>query len=108
MDRGQSHSTQSYNGLSGSYLHERSATTNWPAGSSQSRFIDWLKPFFNTLRGAKRVGWNEECNQPFVAIKQYLTELLILASPEASNTLYLYLAVSEASVSVALFKEDEN
>ena len=29
-------------------------------------------------------------------------------SPKASNMLYLYLAVLEVSVSVALFKEDEN
>ena len=43
-----------------------------------------------------------------MAIKQYLTELPILASLGASNTLYLYLAVSEASISAALFKEDEN
>ena len=41
-------------------------------------------------------------------IKQYLTEPPILASPEASDKPYLYLAVSDASVSAALFKEDEN
>ena len=41
-------------------------------------------------------------------IKQYLTEPPILASPEASETLYLYIAVFDVSVSVALFKEDEN
>ena len=43
-----------------------------------------------------------------MAIKQYLTELPILASPGAGDTLYLYLAVSKASVSATLFKEDEN
>ena len=43
-----------------------------------------------------------------MAIKQYLTEPPILANPRAGNTLYIYLAMSEASVSVALFKEDEN
>ena len=32
----------------------------------------------------------------------------ILASLETSDTLYLYLAVSEILVSAALFKEDEN
>ena len=32
----------------------------------------------------------------------------VLVSPKAGDTLYLYLAVSEISVSVALFKEDEN
>ena len=73
-----------------------------------SRFTDRLKPFFITLRGAQRAGWNEECNQAFMAIKQYLTEPSILASPRTGDTFYLYLVVSEAFVSVALFKEDEN
>ena len=41
-------------------------------------------------------------------IKQYLTEPTILASLEAGDMLYLYLAVLEVSVSAALFKEDEN
>ena len=69
-------------------------------------FTDQLKPFFITLRGAKSAYWNEECDQAFVTIKQYLTEPLILASSGAGDTLYLYLDVSEASVSAALFKED--
>ena len=34
-----------------------------------SRFIDQLKPFFITIRGAKRAGWNEESDQAFAAIK---------------------------------------
>ena len=34
-----------------------------------SRFTYQLKPFFMTLKGAKRVGWNEECDQVFIAIK---------------------------------------
>ena len=37
------------------------------------RFISWftdrLKPFFATLRGANRVGWNEECDRAFTQIK---------------------------------------
>ena len=35
-----------------------------------SRFTDRLRPFFITLKGAKMVGWNEECDQDFMAIKQ--------------------------------------
>ena len=38
-------------------------------------------------------------------IKQYLTEPPILMSPEAGDTLYLYLAASNIAVSAALFKE---
>ena len=73
-----------------------------------SRFIDRLNLFLTTLKGAKLTGWNKECDQAFMAIKQYLTEPPVLASPEAGDTLYLYLAVLDVSVSAALFKEDEN
>ena len=34
-----------------------------------SRFIDRLRPFFKTLKGAKQSGWKEECDQDFMAIK---------------------------------------
>ena len=43
-----------------------------------------------------------------MVIKQYLTEPPVLARPEAGDMLYLYLAVSDVSVSATLFKEDEN
>ena len=71
-----------------------------------SRFTDRLKPFFATLRGANRTGWDEECDRAFTQIKQYLVEPLILVSPEAGETLFIYLAVSDTTVSVALFKEN--
>ena len=67
--------------------------------------MDRLKPFFTTLRGASRAERNEECDQAFVAIKQYLTEPPILVSPETGDTLYLYLAASDIAVNAALFKE---
>ena len=70
-----------------------------------SRFTDRLKPFFTTLRAASQVEWNEECAWAFVAIKKYLTEPSILVSPQAGDTLYLYLAASDIAVSAALFKE---
>ena len=69
-----------------------------------SGFMDCLKPFFTTLRGANRAEWNEECDQAFIEIKQYLTEPSILVSPEADDTLYLYLAASNIAVSATLFK----
>ena len=77
--------------------------------ASLGRFISWftdrLKPFFTTLRGVNRGEWKEECNREFVAIKQYLVEPPILVILEAGNTLYLYLAASDITVSGALFKE---
>ena len=59
-----------------------------------SRFTDRLKPFFTTIKGVKRTGWNMECDQAFMEIKQYLTKPPILASLEASGTFYLYIVVS--------------
>ena len=41
-------------------------------------------------------------------IKKYLTKLPIMASPETSETFYLYIVVFDVSVSAALFKEDEH
>ena len=70
-----------------------------------SRFTDRLKPFFATLRGANWAEWNEECDRAFMAIKQYLTKPPIRVSPEAGDTLYLYLAASNIAVSIDLFKE---
>ena len=55
-----------------------------------SRFTDRLKPFFTTLKWAKCAGWDTECDQALIAIKQYLTEPPILASLETGETLYLY------------------
>ena len=73
-----------------------------------SPFIDRLNPFFVTLKWANWVRWNEECDEALTAIKKYLVETPVLASPEASETLFLYLVVLNVSVSVSLFKEDEN
>ena len=73
-----------------------------------SRFTYRLKPFFAALRGANRVGWNEECDWGFIHIKQYLDEPLILISPDIGKTLFVYLAVSDTAVSAALFKENED
>ena len=73
-----------------------------------SRFTDRLKPFFTTLSGSNRAGWNEECDRAFTQIKPYLAEPPILASLDIGKTLFVYLAVSDTAVSAALFKENED
>ena len=84
--------------------------TDWLAALGQfiSQFTDCLKPFFATLRGVNWTGWNEECDQALVSIKCYLAEPPTLASPEAGETVSMYLAVSDVVVSVALFKDCED
>ena len=61
-----------------------------------------------TLKGANQAEWNEECDKALTVIKQYLVEPSVLASLEAGETLFVYLAVSDVSMSATLFKEDEN
>ena len=39
-------------------------------------------------------------------IKQYLEEPPVLANPEADETFFVYLVVSDVVVSAALFKEN--
>ena len=73
-----------------------------------SRFTHRLKPFFATLRGANRAEWNKECDQAFTQIKQYLAKTPILASPDTSETLFVYLKVSDIAISAALFNENED
>ena len=73
-----------------------------------SRFTDRLKHFFITFKGANQAEWNEECDKALTMIKQYLAEPPVRTSLEADETLFVYLAVSDVSVSTALFKEYEN
>ena len=73
-----------------------------------SLFTDRLKPFFTVLKEANRVGWNEECDRAFTQIKQYLAKPPILTSPDAGETLFVYLAVSKVVVSATLFKENSD
>ena len=73
-----------------------------------SRFTHRLKPFFATLRGANRAEWNKECDRAFTQIKQYLAKPPILASPDTSETLFVYLKVSDIAISAALFNENED
>ena len=46
--------------------------------------------------------------KPSQISKHYLAEPPVLTSPEAGKTLFVYLAISNVSVSANLFKEDEN
>ena len=69
-----------------------------------TRFIDKLKPFFLTLKGASAIGWTSDCETVFEKIKCYLTQPPILSSSQPGEQLYMYLTVSDCVVSVVLFR----
>jgi hypothetical protein len=64
-------------------------------------------PFLKTLRGAKDFVWGLEQAAAFVSLKQHLSELATLTSPDPSLPLLLYIAASSHAVSAALVQEQD-
>ena len=70
-----------------------------------SRSAERALPFFKTLRGAEPFRWTDSCQKAFEELKQYLTQLPSLTSPEQGAELLLYIAASPAAVSAVLVQE---
>jgi hypothetical protein len=64
-------------------------------------------PFLKTLRGAKDFVWGPEQAAAFESLKQHLSDLATLTSPNPSLPLLLYIAASHCAVSVALVQEQD-
>jgi hypothetical protein len=62
-------------------------------------------PFLKTLCGAKDFVWGPEQAAAFASLKQHLTNLAILTSPDPSLPLLLYIAASPCAVNAALVQE---
>jgi hypothetical protein len=62
-------------------------------------------PFLKTLRSAKDFAWGPEQAAAFASLKQYLSELAILTSPDPSLPLLLYVTALSHAVSAALVQE---
>jgi len=69
-----------------------------------SRSTDKCLPFFKILR--KVFTWSEECEEAFEKLKEYLMNPPLLRRPTEGEILYLYVAVSPSTVSLALVRED--
>ena len=61
-------------------------------------------PFFRVLK--KSFKWTDECQKAFEDLKKYLSSPPLLSSSMPGEELYLYIAVSQAAVSVALVKDE--
>jgi hypothetical protein len=64
-------------------------------------------PFLKTLRGTKDFAWGLEQATAFASLKQHLSELAILTSPNPSLPLLLYVAASPYAVSATLVQEQD-
>ena len=72
-----------------------------------SRSSERCHNFFNILKKNTDFIWTEECEEALQEMKSYLTSALLLSKPQDGEMLFLYLAVSEHSVSAVLVREDE-
>ncbi|XP_057999317.1 uncharacterized protein LOC131178376 [Hevea brasiliensis] len=77
-----------------------------------SRFIARLtttcEPIFKLLRKNQPVVWNEQCQEAFEKIKQYLSNPPILSPPIFEIPLILYLSVENMALGAMLAQEVEN
>jgi hypothetical protein len=64
-------------------------------------------PFLKTLRDAKDFAWGPDQVAAFASLKQHLSELAILISPNPSLPLLLYVAASPHVVSATLVQEQD-
>ena len=70
-----------------------------------SRVTDKCLPYFCTLK--RLFEWTDECQQAFENLKVYLLSPLLLSPSRLREELYLYLAVSQATVNATLVREED-
>ena len=68
-----------------------------------AQFTDKMKPFFLALRDVGKSEWTQSCQNAFEEIKRYFS-IPILSSPLPGERLYLYLAVTDWTVSAVLLR----
>ena len=70
------------------------------------RAMNKCMPFFKVLK--KAFQWTDECKEALVKLKEHLTKPPLLSSSVMGEKLYLYLAVSNTTISSALIREEGN
>ena len=69
------------------------------------RATDRCLPFFRTLK--RSFEWTAECQTAFDNLKTYLSSPPLLSPSKPGEELFLYLAVSQATVSATLVREED-
>ncbi|KAF8094481.1 hypothetical protein N665_0361s0006 [Sinapis alba] len=68
--------------------------------------MDKCLPFYDTLRGNKKLERSNECEKAFQQKKHYLATPPVLAKHVEGEPLFLYIAVSASAVSGVLIREE--
>jgi hypothetical protein len=72
-----------------------------------SKYAKRSLPFLKTLHGAKDFVWGPEQAAAFESLKQHLSDLATLTSPDPSLPLLLYIVASHCAVCAALVQEQD-
>ncbi|GFY89059.1 hypothetical protein Acr_06g0009990 [Actinidia rufa] len=72
-----------------------------------SKSADKCLPFFKILRKSQIFQWNEESENAFQQLKEYLGSPPLLTVPTTGEDLYVYLSISPTAVSVVLIQEED-
>ena len=68
--------------------------------------MDKCMAFFKVLK--KAFWWTDECEEALAKLKEYLMKPPLLSPSVMGEKLYLYLAVFNTALSLALVREEEN
>lgn len=71
-----------------------------------SRSTDKCKPFFIKIKKSKNLLSIDKCEEAFTKLKEYLSKSPLMYKSIDEEDLYLYLVVSDCTVSAALIRED--
>jgi hypothetical protein len=71
------------------------------------RSADRNLSFFKVLRNASKFDWGEEQREAFNSLKDCLTKMTKMTTPDQKDTLLLYISASHLPVSAALVLEKE-
>ncbi|RDY14737.1 Tf2-6, partial [Mucuna pruriens] len=74
---------------------------------SISRAAEMAMPIFGTLKKGGNFSWTPECKEAFLRLKAMLATPPVLTRPTPSIPLYLYISISDATISVVLIQERE-
>ena len=71
--------------------------------AAMNQFISWstdsCRPFFLLMNKWKGFEWTKECALAFKQLKEYLSRLPIMSSPEMNEVLFAYITVAPHAVS---------
>ena len=63
-----------------------------------TKLIDIYEPIFRFLRMNQHIIWNDDCQQAFKKVMEYLLSPLILVPPTSRRPLLFYLSVSDMAL----------